>query len=250
MHRADHASAAHPAALMPCVLDVARPVFRVLRAALAACCKVLSVRRLTRVPAANAGCDGNRANLWPNAERCGAYAACCAVVLCRMKARRVCRMHACCMSHAVRRKAPLKPAAHGNATAGLIQKALAHHAVVHLRSRANRAQSWCRCGRGAPKPGADVGGVSPVLVKIWHGWPVPVRRWQGRVQSRCRCGKGVRPVPVQMSQRRAQSPCRCRSGEPSPRADVAERAPVQMRQSMRVRERIASLCGMRKTSST
>jgi hypothetical protein len=33
------------------------------------------------------------------------------------------------------------------------------------------AQSWCRCGRGEPSPGADVVGVSPVLVPMCHASP-------------------------------------------------------------------------------
>ena len=31
------------------------------------------------------------------------------------------------------------------------------------------AQSRCRSGSGNPSPGADVAGVSPVLVQMWHG---------------------------------------------------------------------------------
>ena len=31
------------------------------------------------------------------------------------------------------------------------------------------ARSRCRCGRGEPSPGADVGGVSPVPVQMWAG---------------------------------------------------------------------------------
>ena len=33
------------------------------------------------------------------------------------------------------------------------------------------AQSWCRCGRGEPSRGADVAGVSPVVVRMWHRHP-------------------------------------------------------------------------------
>ncbi len=40
------------------------------------------------------------------------------------------------------------------------------------------AQSRCRCGRGGPSPGADAGGVGPVLVQMREGW----------AQSRSRCG--------------------------------------------------------------
>ena len=31
-----------------------------------------------------------------------------------------------------------------------------------------RSQSRCRCGRGEPSPDADVAGVSPVPVRMWH----------------------------------------------------------------------------------
>jgi len=61
-----------------------------------------------------------------------------------------------------------------------------------------RAHSWCRCVRGAPGPGTDVGGGEPS-------------------QSRCRCGRGE---PSQ-SRRRcgrgepSQSRSRCGQGEPS-----------------------------------
>jgi hypothetical protein len=37
------------------------------------------------------------------------------------------------------------------------------------KRRSSRAQSGCRCGRGEPSPGADVGGVSPVPVQMWQG---------------------------------------------------------------------------------
>ena len=63
-----------------------------------------------------------------------------------------------------------------------------------------RAQSWSRCGRGQPSPGADVAAVSPV----------PVQMWQRCAQSRCRCGRGE-PSPMQMWQGRAQSWSRCGS---------------------------------------
>jgi hypothetical protein len=52
-----------------------------------------------------------------------------------------------------------------------------------------RAQSWCRCGRGGPSPGADVAGVGPVLVQMWPGWAQsrPRRnRGDGRAQRYCR----------------------------------------------------------------
>ena len=32
-----------------------------------------------------------------------------------------------------------------------------------------RAESWCRCGRGGPSPGADVAELGPVPVQMWHG---------------------------------------------------------------------------------
>jgi hypothetical protein len=41
-------------------------------------------------------------------------------------------------------------------------------------------QSRCRCERGKPSPGADVGVMGPVPVQMWERW----------AQSRCRCGKG------------------------------------------------------------
>ena len=42
----------------------------------------------------------------------------------------------------------------------------------------------CRCGRGGPSPGAEMAGMSPVS-------PVPVQMWAGGAHSRwCRCGRG------------------------------------------------------------
>jgi hypothetical protein len=42
---------------------------------------------------------------------------------------------------------------------------------VYLRTALphRSAKSRCRCGRGEPGPGADVGGVSPVAVQMWAG---------------------------------------------------------------------------------
>ena len=40
---------------------------------------------------------------------------------------------------------------------------------VPVQMWAELAQSWCRCGRSWPSPGADVGGASPVLVQRWGG---------------------------------------------------------------------------------
>ena len=61
-------------------------------------------------------------------------------------------------------------------------------------------QSRCRSWRGAPSPGADVAGASPVAVHMWHGGePGPgARCGRGCVRSRCRCGRGppwVAPCP-------------------------------------------------------
>ena len=40
-----------------------------------------------------------------------------------------------------------------------------------IASAAPLAQSRCRCGSsGGPSPGADVAGVSPVPVQMWHAW--------------------------------------------------------------------------------
>ena len=61
------------------------------------------------------------------------------------------------------------------------------------------AQSRCRCGRGGPSPGADVGGVGPVPVQIGRAAPVLEQMWEG-----CACPSadvgGVGPVPVQMGE--------------------------------------------------
>ena len=62
---------------------------------------------------------------------------------------------------------------------------------VPVQMRQGWAQSWCRCGRGGPSPGADVAGVGSVAVQMWAAvGPVAVQMWQGRAQSRCRCGRG------------------------------------------------------------
>ena len=76
---------------------------------------------------------------------------------------------------------------------------------VSLRATLARARHWCaqsrcRCGRGEPSPGADVAGVSPVLVQMW----------QGRAPSQPSCGRGepspspvvagASPVPAQLGQ--------------------------------------------------
>ena len=69
-----------------------------------------------------------------------------------------------------------------------------------------------RCGRGEPRPIADVVAASPVPVQMWHGVsPVPVQMWQG-----------ASPVPVQMWQGRAQSRCRCGRGEPRPGVHMSD----------------------------
>ncbi len=81
-----------------------------------------------------------------------------------------------------------------------MQNSLVQHDLrtSSLEELVHPAQSRRRCGRGGPSPGADVGGVDPVLVQMWAGW----------AQSRCRCGRGepspgadvggVDPVPAQM----------------------------------------------------
>jgi hypothetical protein len=62
--------------------------------------------------------------------------------------------------------------------------AVAGVSPVPVQMRQGCAQSRCRCGQGAPGPGADVGRVRPV----------PVQMWAGCAQSRCRCGRGA-PSP-------------------------------------------------------
>jgi hypothetical protein len=52
-------------------------------------------------------------------------------------------------------------------------------------------------------PGADVGGMSPVLVQMWAGarksGPVPIQMLHGRTRFQCRCGQcEPRSVPLQM----------------------------------------------------
>jgi hypothetical protein len=74
--------------------------------------------------------------------------------------------------------------------------------------------------RGAPGPGAEVGGVSPVPAKVSAGASaVLVQMWAGCARSRCRCG-----------QARTRSLCRCGGDERGPGADVggASPVPVQM----------------------
>ncbi len=60
------------------------------------------------------------------------------------------------------------------------------------------SRSRCRCGRGEPRLGADVEGVSPdsaqmgglgrVMAQMWAGWTQQRRCGQGRAQSRRGCG--------------------------------------------------------------
>jgi hypothetical protein len=53
------------------------------------------------------------------------------------------------------------------------------------------AQSRCRCGRGEPSPGADVGWVSLVPAQMWQGVsPVPAQMWR-----RCRCTRSNQHSP-------------------------------------------------------
>ncbi len=56
---------------------------------------------------------------------------------------------------------------------------------------AGEPRSRCRCGKGAPGPGADVGGVSPVPAQMWVGRAPgqSLRRCgrEGRAESRRRC---------------------------------------------------------------
>ncbi len=122
-------------------------------------------------------------------------------------------------------------------------------ALGHRRTQPKPNQPCCTCGRGAPDPGADVGGceggrgagggtgddmagVSPDSVEMWQsqrrcGSPsadvaVPAQMWQ----SQRRCGRSgavqavaaARIVPGQLSEGRMQSRCRQmrpRGGEPT-----------------------------------
>jgi hypothetical protein len=45
-----------------------------------------------------------------------------------------------------------------------------------FRHNRRRTQSRCRCGRGGPRPDADVEGASPVPVKMW-GFIPPASDW-------------------------------------------------------------------------
>jgi hypothetical protein len=109
----------------------------------------------------------------------------------------------------------------------------ARRCAAQSRPSSRYAQSCCRCGRGAPSPGADVAGTSPVLLQMW----------QGRARSPCRCGRGepgpaayvdegsgVSPAPLHTRKGgglRAHSPAAYveglspSRGEPSPDADAA-----------------------------
>jgi hypothetical protein len=94
-------------------------------------------------------------------------------------------------------------------------------------------QSRCRCGRGEPRPSADVGGVSPVPVQT-----KPRCRWgsdRGTTAIyRSNVGGGERrervPGSVDLQQQGAPSRCRCGRSEPGPGADVGgvRPVPVQM----------------------
>ena len=68
------------------------------------------------------------------------------------------------------------------------------------------AQSWSRCGRGEPSPGADVAGASRV----------PAQMWQGRAESRCRCGRGEPSPGADVVRGRAESRVLCRLSPTQP----------------------------------
>jgi hypothetical protein len=115
------------------------------------------------------------------------------------------------------------------------------------------AQSRRRCGRGAPSPGADVGGVRPVRRRCGRGAPSPGADVGGCAQSRRRFTQGRARSPCRRAQRRAH--CRCRhgqgrarfsaqtwQGEPNLGADVAgvSQVPVQAAAHWR---RLRGACG-------
>jgi hypothetical protein len=56
-----------------------------------------------------------------------------------------------------------------------------------FRHNRRRTQSQCRCGRGGPRPDADVQGASPVPVQMWDSIP-PANDWpHGRRRARRMC---------------------------------------------------------------
>jgi hypothetical protein len=62
---------------------------------------------------------------------------------------------------------PLLPHQMGNV--GSAGTAARSRARVPVQMWEGWAESRCRCGRGGPSPGADVGGVGPVPVQMWEG---------------------------------------------------------------------------------
>ena len=52
-----------------------------------------------------------------------------------------------------------------------MQSSLVQHDLrtSSLEELVRPTQSGCRCGRGGPSPGADVGGVGPVPAQMWEG---------------------------------------------------------------------------------
>ncbi len=58
-----------------------------------------------------------------------------------------------------------------------------------FRHSRRRTQSQCRCGRGGPRPDADVEGASPIPVQMWDSIPPGERlaRMDVVVRGACAC---------------------------------------------------------------
>jgi hypothetical protein len=112
-----------------------------------------------------------------------------------------------------------------------------------------RAQSRCRCGRGEPSPGADVGGVSPVPVKTSdETCTTSVQRPSAAIARTASSSAARTPSPLAAAPGRSASSSSAASGStivPSGRLatlTAKTRAPLGRDLFMVSAARLASLC--------